>query len=170
MEIIASHTALLLRRLNASDLAQFLAYRNDPQVAQFQSWKPMDHQAASHFLTAMETEPLLAPGEWCQVAIARPSDNLLLGDMGWFLSADATEVELGITLAQSHQGQGIATHAMRLAATQVFARSSADRIVAYADIRNHPSCALMPRAGFTQIGTEVTDGITEHVYEFRRSR
>lgn len=168
MELIVSNKSLALRRLTKADLAQFQAYRNDPEVARYQSWAEMDDKAALRFLAAMETVPLLDPGAWSQIGIARPSDDLLVGDMGWFLSKDPGEAELGITLAQAFQRQGIATGAMRLAAAHVFSNSDVERIIAYADVRNEASCALMPSAGFTQIGTEVTDGVTEHLFELRR--
>lgn len=168
MESIATTADMILRRLTRADLVAFQAYRNDPDIARYQGWAKMDDEAALGFLEAMEAAPLLSPGAWCQIAIARPSDDLLIGDMGWFLSSDATEVELGITLARAHHGKGIATQAMREAVAQIFARTAVPRIVAYADVRNAPSCALLPRAGFVHIGTEVTDGVTERFFEHRR--
>ncbi len=154
--------------MNKGDLSAFQAYRNDPEVARYQSWSKLSDTEAAGFLTAMQSEPILAAGEWVQIAIARRADDLLIGDMGWFLSKDQSEAELGITLARSFQQQGFATEALKLAVTEVFARSAAKRIVAYADIRNLPSCALMPRAGFQHIATEPTDGVMEHVFEVRR--
>ncbi|WP_299728245.1 GNAT family N-acetyltransferase [uncultured Tateyamaria sp.] len=154
-----------LRRLSPDDLRAFQAYRNDPVVAQFQSWEAMDDDRAAGFLThAATSEPLFTPGHWTQIAVADAETDALLGDMGLHLSQDQTEAELGITLARAAQGQGHATRAVALAVGLLFDETPIDRIRAWADIRNMASQNLMVRAGFTEIGIEVTDGVTEAAF------
>lgn len=158
-----------LRRLHPTDLKDFLAYRRDPQVAQYQSWPAMSDVEAARFISwCAEVSPLLRPGEWTQIAVAATESDALLGDMGWHLSDDTHEVELGITLAQHAQGLGHATRAMQSAVEYVFRKSAVARIVAYADMRNAPSRALLRRAGFSALGEQVYEGVLEEVFEFRR--
>lgn len=167
MHLISGPTTL--RRLCADDLKPFQAYRNDPDIARYQDWTQMADDEAAGFLSHMSrVTPLLRPGRWTQIAVAQSPDDALIGDMGLHLSADGMQAEIGITLASAHHGQGHATRAMTLAAQFLFGETAITRINAYADLRNTASCRLMPRAGFTQTGTEITDGITEAVFTLHR--
>ena len=155
-----------LRRLTLADLPAFLTYRNDPDVARYQSWEAMDAARAAAFLKAMsEKTPLLSPGHWTQIAVADAETDALLGDMGWHVSQDGREVELGITLASAAQGKGHATRAMQSAVAEVFRRTEAARVVAFADLRNAPSRALLRRAGFHSLGEQIYEGVREEAFE-----
>jgi RimJ/RimL family protein N-acetyltransferase len=44
---------LILRRFEDSDLELFVAYRNDPEVARYQSWDSFDEREASSPLRVM---------------------------------------------------------------------------------------------------------------------
>lgn len=161
----------VLRRLSPDDLRAFQAYRNDPIVAEFQSWEAMDDARAHGFLSHVSvTEPLINPGEWAQIAVADADTDALLGDIGLHLSTDQSVAELGITLARAAQGKGHATRAVAMAVDLLFDTTPITRINAWADIRNTPSCRLMVRAGFTQSGIEVTNGITEAVFVLNRPK
>lgn len=158
-----------LRRLSRDDLVAFQTYRADPIVARYQSWDAMDDDQAAGFLIHMGTiTPLMQPGHWTQIAVADTASDALLGDMGLHLSQDSAEAELGITLAISAQGQGHAGRAVAMAVNLLFDTTLIARVRAWADIRNIPSCRLMARAGFTQIGIEVTDGLTEAAFVLNR--
>ncbi|MFL4469323.1 GNAT family N-acetyltransferase [Tateyamaria armeniaca] len=158
-----------LRRLFVTDLRAFQAYRNDPVVAEFQSWDQMDDDRASGFLHHSATvTPLMRPDNWTQIAVADTETDALLGDMGLHLSADGSEAELGITLAHAAQKHGHATRAVAMAVGFLFDATAITGITAWADIRNMASCRLMQRAGFTQNGVEVTDGVTEAVFVLKR--
>ncbi len=158
-----------LRRLSVADLPAFLAYRSDPEVARYQSWEAMDVARATAFLKAMsEKTPLIRPGSWTQIAVADTTTDALLGDMGWHLSEDGREVELGITLAREAHGKGHATRALRSAVAEVFRLSDAERAVGYADLRNEPSRRLLRRAGFTSLGEQDYKGLREEAFEFPR--
>lgn len=158
-----------LRRMTATDLDAFLAYRGDPEVARYQSWEQMSAEQAAGFLAHCgSVAPLLRPGHWVQIAIADTETDALLGDMGWHLSEDSQEVELGVTLSRAAQGEGHATRAMDGAVRHVFAETPAVRVVAYADLRNLPSRALLRRAGFTSRGEQTYEGVREEVFEILR--
>ena len=136
-----------LRRLRLDDLPAFSAYRADPDVARWQGWSPMTVEAARAFLAEMSAVPLFVRGEWAQIALADPTSDALLGDIGLFLSADAREAEIGITLARGAQGRGIATEAVALALELVFAATQVERVLGVTDARNAPCIRLLERAG-----------------------
>lgn len=158
-----------LRRLRPSDLRAFQSYRNDPVVARFQSWEVMDDARATGFLSAVSNmEPLLQPGQWSQIAVADSGTDALIGDVGLHLSQDATEAEMGITLASEAQGQGHATRACKLAMGLLFDTTSIHQITAGADIRNTASLALMHRLGFSETGQTSVDDVLEVDFKFLR--
>src|SRR5207248_365924 len=102
-----------LRRLRTGDLAALQAYRNDPEVGRYQGWEPMTDAAAAAMIAAMAAAPCPTLGDWVQIAIADTATDELLGDIGLHVSAAGAEAELGITLAPSAQGRGLAAEAGR---------------------------------------------------------
>lgn len=147
--MLTGSDAIVLRRLAPRDLAIFLAYRKDPDIARFQSWEAMTESEARGFLHAMEqVTPVLRPGEWTRIAVADAATDELIGDMGLHLSGDATGVELGITLAAEHHRKGHATAAMTLAIGYVFRMPSVTAIICGASRRNTPSLNLIRKLGF----------------------
>lgn len=160
-----------LRRLLPDDLHAFQAYRNDPAIALYQSWDAMDDTRALGFLGHMaEVTPLFQPGQWAQIGVADAASDKLIGDMGVHLSTDQTEVELGITLAPHAHGQGHGLRATHLACAHIFDQTKAAQIKVWADARNAASRALAERAGFTFVGIEVNDGVTEAAFAMPRPR
>ncbi|MEQ1513039.1 MAG: GNAT family N-acetyltransferase [Lysobacteraceae bacterium] len=136
------------------DLAAFLGYRSDPQVARYQGWWPMDEVQARAFLREQganaDTD---SAGHWLQLAIADAATDALLGDLGVWMSHDRTEAELGITVAPASQGRGIGRNAIRAACALLFADSAVTRIHADADARNAPCRRMLVAAGFRETGT-----------------
>jgi [ribosomal protein S5]-alanine N-acetyltransferase len=60
---------LILRRFRDADLAPFVAYRNDPEVARYQSWDSFDEREARAFIREMASVQPGVPGEWFQFAV-----------------------------------------------------------------------------------------------------
>lgn len=143
-----------LRALRDDDLARFLAYRSDPQVARYQGWWPMDEARARAFLHehAAKGDPDAA-GVWFQLAIADATTDALLGDLGVWRSPDRTEAELGISVAPASQGRGIGRNTMRAALAMLFADPAVARVHANADARNLPCRRMLVAAGFRETGT-----------------
>ncbi len=167
MRLISDTTTL--RRLGPDDLRAFQAYRNDPVIAQYQSWDQMDDERATGFLNYVATmTPLIQPDQWTQIGVAETATNTLIGDIGIHLSADESEIELGITLAPESHGQGHGTRATQLAIQYIFNETKADKIKVWADTRNAASRALAQRAGFTFTGIEENDGVTEAAFVMHR--
>jgi aminoglycoside 6'-N-acetyltransferase len=170
--MLAAGEHVNLRRLRPADLAAFLAYRADPEVAQFQGWSAMEEAKALKFLSAMEQIELPKIGDWSQIAIADPESDGLIGDIGVHVPHNQSEVELGITLSRAAQGKSQGFEAVGLIVDWVFAHTSAPKIVAITDERNTGAQALLTRLGWPYVATlgpEVEiEGLTELVYEYAR--
>ena len=165
---------VVLRRLALTDLADFQAYRHDPEVGRYQGWEPVPDDRAAAFLAEMSEVPLLQPGEWAQIAIADAGDNRLIGDIGLFLAADGTYAEIGFSMARASQGRGLATIAVREAIRLVIALTPVERIIAIADARNTPSIRLLERVGMTRVGSTDTtfrgEPAVEYTYTLHNNR
>jgi RimJ/RimL family protein N-acetyltransferase len=145
---------LVLRRFHQGDLAAFLAYRNDPEVARYQGWPtPMDEAAARAFIDDAATAIPGPAGGGAQIAVALAASDELLGDLylGPF-SGDMRQGTLGYSLARQYQGHGYMTEAARALLGYAFATLGLHRVVATVDTRNGPSIALLERLGMRREG------------------
>jgi len=142
-----------LRRLRAADLAAFQTYRADPALGRWQGWTPMADEAARAFLNHQAAAPFCTAGHWFQLAMADLASDSLIGDIGLHLTADGRCLEIGFTLAAAHQGRGLAAEAVALATQQVFACTSAQRVVAITDTRNEACIRLLQRLGWRALTT-----------------
>jgi len=142
-----------VRRFRDSDLAPFMAYRSDPEVARYQSWSPLSEPAARAFIAEVKAAPVGLPGEWIQLAIELKAVNLLIGDCALQVRADdKRQGELGFSLARGYQGQGLAHEAVTLLLDYIFTTLEMHRIVAQVDCRNDRSVALLERLGLRREG------------------
>jgi len=164
---------VVLRRLAASDLPAFQAYRNDPPLAQYQDWTTKSDVEASAFLTKMSAIELLQPGEWSQIGIADPDGLGLIGDIGLLLAGDGRHAEIGFTLRRQSHGRGIGTAAVREAIELVFEQTKAERVLGITDVRNIRSIRLLERIGMRMIESrDVTfrgEPCVEHIYTIVRT-
>lgn len=140
-----------LRRLNGEDLEDFQAYRLDPEVATLQGWSATSDEQALQFLNKMAATALFLPMQWCQLGIADPVSNRLLGDMGLCLCEDGKTLEFGISLNRAMQGKGYASAALRLAIALVFEHGVVERVMAITDERNLAAQSLLVSCGFAQV-------------------
>jgi RimJ/RimL family protein N-acetyltransferase len=147
---------LRLRRLREDDLPHFQAYRTDPDVGRWQGWTAMSDDDASRFLRDMHAQAWCPPGTWFQLAIASRHSDQLLGDMGVCLDAAGHTADLGFTLCQGAQGQGLASEAVNALVPLLFDHTPARRVRAIADVRNTASVALLERNGFKCYATLAT--------------
>ena len=171
-DVIAEAGTLILRRLRADDLDAFLAYRDDPEVARYQSWAPMTRDQAREFLHDVgQGGPVFRPGSWMQIAIADRETDQLMGDMGLYLAPDEQEVELGITLARPFHGQGHGRTALACAIELAWELTGADLIRCGTDNRNAPSLAMIRACGFGWTHREdMGDGVTDELFAMARPR
>src|SRR5829696_6862943 len=90
---------LILRRFRDTDLAPFVAYRNDPEVARYQSWDSFDEREARAFIREVGSAQPGVAGDWFQFAIESKEVGSLVGDCA--LQVDGQEpyrAELGFRL------------------------------------------------------------------------
>ncbi len=165
---------VVLRRLTASDLPAFQAYRRDPLVARYQDWETRSDAEAAAFLAEMSTAPLLRPGIWSQIGIANPDGLGLVGDIGLLLAADGGQAEIGFTLGRQSQGRGLGAAAVREAIHLVFEQTNADRVLGITDVRNLQSIRLLERVGMHMTETRVAvfrgQPCVEHIYAILRQQ
>jgi RimJ/RimL family protein N-acetyltransferase len=144
---------LILRRFEDSDLIPFVAYRNDPEVARYQSWDSCDEQEAKVLIREMGSARIGVPGEWFGFATESNETGMLIGDCA--LRVDEHEpyrAEVGFTLARESQGRGFASEAVARVLDYAFGALGLHRIIAIADCRNAPSVALLERLGMRREG------------------
>ena len=74
---------VLMRRFRPQDVAEFVAYRSDAEVARFQSWDaPYPAEQGERFVARMMTAHPDTPGEWFQFAVVLRATGQLIGDCG----------------------------------------------------------------------------------------
>src|SRR5215831_710616 len=149
VEFTTIETARLrLRRFADADLPTFIAYRNDPAIARFQSWEGITEAEAAVFVREVEAAPAGVPGEGFQIAIERTDRGRMIGDCFFKVMEDDTrQAEIGYTLAREAHGQGFATEAVAALLTYLFTTVDLHRVVAIVDARNAASVALLERLG-----------------------
>jgi RimJ/RimL family protein N-acetyltransferase len=146
-----SSPRLILRRLERGDAAAICGYRSLPEVARYQSWESFGPDDAARLIEAQrEVEPGV-PGTWLQLAIVEKATRVMVGDCGLHCREDdPRQMELGVTLAPSHQGRGYATEALSCVIDFVFDTLGKHRISATTDAENHRAASLFRRLGFRQ--------------------
>jgi RimJ/RimL family protein N-acetyltransferase len=141
---------LSLRPFRIEDLAAFVAYRSDPEVARYQSWDSTYSMAdAESFLRSQRDAVFGEPGDWLQLAMVERATGTLCGDCAVrVVTEQPATAELGVTLAQVNQGKGLATEALTAVMAELFERRGIHRVFAEADDRNVPVRRLLERLGF----------------------
>ncbi len=142
---------LVLRRFHATDIETFVRYRADPAVTRFQSWEDFSAADGQEFFAWISTQHPDTSGEWFQFAIELAATGAMIGDCALHALADEPqEVEIGFTLAPSHQGRGYATEAVACLLDHVFGPLAKERATAITDARNAASIAVLERLGFVR--------------------
>lgn len=150
---------LRLRRFCDADLPRFMAYRNDPDIARYQSWDSISHPEAQALIQEQRTIPPGVPGVGMQIAIESKETGLLAGDCYFCIAAnDPKQAEIGYTLAADAQGHGLATEAVEAWLTYAFRAYHLHRVTALLDVENHRSAALLERLGFRREGHFLQSG------------
>jgi RimJ/RimL family protein N-acetyltransferase len=118
---------VVVRRFGPQDVAEFVAYRSDAEVARYQSWDaPYPPEQGERFVAQLMTAHPDTPGEWFQFAVALRATGQLIGDCAAMVRADdPSQCEIGFTIAPRYQGRGYATEAVRLLVGYLFARGQA---------------------------------------------
>jgi aminoglycoside 6'-N-acetyltransferase len=136
--------------LKLSDLDAFVSYRQDADIARFQSWDTT--YSAGQAVELIESQAgvvLPLEGQWLQLAVHEQISGKLVGDLALNLLSESESVfELGFTIASQHQGKGFALEAASRLMSFLFSEVGAQKIVANTDRRNSPSIRLLLNLGF----------------------
>jgi RimJ/RimL family protein N-acetyltransferase len=144
---------LILRRFRDSDLASFMAYRNDLEVARYQSWESISRPEAAKFIAQQGRHRPGVPGKWFQFAAELKAGGELAGDCALLVIRTTPRIgEIGYTFARAYQHSGLATEAARAVIDFAFDVLELNRVIATTDCRNVPSVALMERLGMKRAG------------------
>jgi len=144
---------LTLRAFQDADLPSFLAYRNDPEVARYQSWESISLARAQTFVQEQRGLTPGVPGEWFHFAVTPRGTDQLIGDVGLnVLVQDVRQAQLGLTFDRAYQGQGYATEAVTGVFDYAFINLDLHRVIAVGDVLNTRSSALLERVGMRREG------------------
>ena len=144
---------LRLRHFVDSDLLAFMDYRNDPEVARYQSWKSMNELEARAFIQEQKEIQPGIPGQGFQIAIELKETNVLIGDCYFIMNElDNRQAEIGFSLSRAFQRQGFATEAVSCFINYAFLTFNLHRIIAITDCENTASVALLERLGMRREG------------------
>jgi RimJ/RimL family protein N-acetyltransferase len=121
-------------------------------------------EAASFLLKAYEGG--VHRPEFGVFALVRKEDGQAIGGMGFHGVPDEDgRVEIGYDLVEGARGSGYATEALEALRAWAFAREDVTSLFATVDRDNHPSQAVVTRAGFRRV-SEDEDGLL--AYELPR--
>ncbi len=148
-QLIFETTLLRLRPFEQSDLATFVAYRNDESVARYQGWDiPYTLEQAQEFLQGQPQMDVDVPGEWRQLVIEQKSDRVVLGECAYKLSKDSQQAEIGCTIASQYWRSGYAGEATLRLLAHLFDELKLHRVYANCDVENLPAVSALDNAGF----------------------
>jgi len=141
---------LILRSFQDSDLETFLAYRNDAEVAKYQSWDvPYPHDKAVQFIELMKISNPNSQGEWYQVAAELKSTRQVIGDVAFCTMAyDDKQALMGYSLARPYWHQGYAFEAVECLLRYLFEERNLHRVMAECDVDNVASWKLLEKLQF----------------------
>jgi len=140
------HTSrLILRRFQRADLAALMAYRHDPAVGQFQTFRADETEAElAQFIVHMQT---LEPLRGLQIALALRPTDVLIGDI-YLRGIMDEQAEIGYTLASAYQGHGYASEAVTRLLEYCFGALNLHRVIAICSVHNTASIQLLERIGW----------------------
>ena len=147
---------LQLGDLRTEDAPALFAYRGDPEVARWQGWKPDSVAEAARFIEAQRGVAFDTVGTWWQRAIRLRDSGELIGDLGLHFVDDAT-VELGVSLAPSHQRHGYAREALEIMLDFVFGGLHKKNVIAWVAPRNFACMRLLEGLGMHRRDAQVVD-------------
>ena len=141
---------LSIQPLTERDLPAFVNYRQDPEVARFQSWDTSYSANQARELLKSQADVLLpSSGNWLQLAVHDRNTGELLGDLALHsLDTDQSAFEIGFTFATANQRKGFAREAVSRILQYLIDEIGATSIQANCDRRNSSAIKLLTSLGF----------------------
>ena len=157
---------LLLRNFNASDLEAFLAYRNDPAVAKYQSWDvPYPREKGDEFIAEMGDIHPPKQGQWLQLALELKETGALIGDAAFCIKDDdARQAVIGFSVASAYWRKGFATEALTALLDYLFEDIDLHRVTADCDVENVGSWKTLEKLGFRREAHFVESFLVDNRY------
>lgn len=144
---------LILRRFQDADLAAFVSYRNDPDIARYQDWEAVSAPRAQSMLQEQKRLEPGVPGPWFLFALQLKDGGQVVGECGLqVLLHDARQAQLNLSMARAYQGQGLATEALSAALDFAFINLDLHRVICVVDAANEPAVKLFERVGLRREG------------------
>ena len=142
---------LTIRVMRTEDAEHVQRSRTAPGNARYSSWRPATPQeVAAH---ARAQDPSTVGRSASIVQLVLEEDGTFVGDIGLQTHGALPVVELGIVLAPTAGGRGVATRSLGRVMEALF-ESGVHRITARVDVRNHRSLRLFERLGLRREGIE----------------
>lgn len=141
---------LLIRNFSMSDLESFLAYRNDPEVAKYQSWSvPYAREKGEDLIREMCDLHAPKQGDWLQLALELKETGAHIGDVVFGVKQDdIRQCSIGFTIASDYQKNGYATEAVTALLDYLFEDVDMHRVIADCDTENVGSWKTLEKIGF----------------------
>lgn len=142
---------LSISPLQPADLDSFISYRQDPEVARYQSWEPS--YSADQGLELIRSQAgvvMPAIDDWLQLGVRDRTTGRLVGDLALHRLENEGEFEIGFTFATAEQGKGYAYESASRLIQYLFEDAQASKVIATPDSRNTKSISLLRKLGFTQ--------------------
>jgi RimJ/RimL family protein N-acetyltransferase len=149
--MIFASPRLIARRFEPRDLAAFVAMRNDPDVARYQSWESYSEAEGRRFIEELAGEEPGSAG-WFQFALEDKATGAFVGDLGLNLAEGRRQANIGYSIVRACWNRGLATEAVRALANYCFSTFPVHRISASVDPRNEASCRVLEKSGFVKEG------------------
>lgn len=147
---------LVIEPLQGADVSAFVAYRQDPDVARWQSWDTTYSEADGRALVGSQPDGLPGPGDWLQLAVRDRSSAELYGDVAVHrVDGPPDTFEIGMTLARRAQHRGIAAEAVTRVLDHLFGDAGAHRVIAHCDSRNASVARLLRGLGLRHESHEI---------------
>lgn len=150
MSMYLNSKRLLLRNFTDADLESFLAYRNNPEAAKYQSWSlPYTRAQGEAFIREMKDVHAPKQGQWLQLALEMKDSGVLVGDVAFCIKEDdARQAVIGFTIVPDFWQQGLATEALTTLLDYLFEDIDLHRVVADCDMENIGSWKTLEKLGF----------------------
>lgn len=140
-EIVTSR--LLIRRIEARDLAELVRRRNQPGVARYQTWTlPYTMERAEQVLAKDDESETTWSG-----TIVEKESGVAVGDMVVFFSWEGRSAEIGYSLSEEYWGRGYAIEAAQSLVDYLFSRPEVHRVFATLHPDNQASAQVLERVG-----------------------
>jgi len=139
--------------LTMRDVDEFVRYRQDPEIARFQSWDTnYSAQQGAELVQSQVDAALPSPGNWLQLAIHDRETGGLLGDLALHAIDDVElTFEIGFTIVRAHQGQGFAKESALRLMEFLLTEVAATKLIATTDNRNVASINLLVALEFERV-------------------